>query len=157
MDSNACDTQCPLAPGARREGSISRRTFFIHATVAAAGVTLVACGGLGGSAPTAPQNVSLTITLSDYPSLANVGGVANINANGAPVAVVRTSNTAFVALSRICPHQGGTVNAVNGGFLCPNHGAEFDDTGRWIGGQPTGNLTTYATSYDATAGTLTIG
>jgi Rieske Fe-S protein len=105
----------------------------------------------------APRSVSLIVSLATYPALANIGGVAYVDANGSPLAIVRTSASTFVTLSRICPHQGGTVNAITTGFLCPNHHAQFDDQGRWVGGQPTGNLTTYPTTYDATSQSLTIG
>jgi cytochrome b6-f complex iron-sulfur subunit len=74
----------------------------------------------------------------------------------APVAIVRVSSTSFVALSRVCPHQGGIVNESSNRFVCPNHGATFDLNGNWIGGQPTSNLHQYATTYDAGSNTLTI-
>ena len=83
--------------------------------------------------------------------------MATLTIGSTPIAVVRTATSSFVALSRICPHQGGGVNPVSGGFLCPLHGAQFSDTGVWEGGQQTGNLTSYNTSYNASAGTLTIG
>jgi Rieske Fe-S protein len=99
----------------------------------------------------------MTIKLSDQPSLSNVGGVALVTIASSPFAIVRTGASTFVALSRICPHQGSTVNQTSSGFLCPNHGAQFSSTGTWVGGQPTSNLHSYATTYDATAGTITIG
>jgi cytochrome b6-f complex iron-sulfur subunit len=70
---------------------------------------------------------------------------------------VRTSASSFAAFSRICPHQGSTINVTSNGFSCPNHGAEFNSSGQWIGGQRTSNLTSYPVAYDSTAGTLTIG
>lgn len=63
----------------------------------------------------------------------------------------------FAALSRICPHQGATVNLAGSGFQCPRHGAQFTLAGTWTGGQHTSNLRSYATSYDATTGVLTVG
>ena len=62
----------------------------------------------------------------------------------------------FVALSRVCPHQGSIVNVNGSGFLCPGHGATFTATGTWTGGQRTTNLHAYATSYDAASGVVTI-
>ena len=62
----------------------------------------------------------------------------------------------FVALSRVCPHQGSIVNVNGSGFLCPGHGATFTATGTWTGGQRTSNLHAYATSYDAASGVVTI-
>lgn len=151
MDHRDCGT---CARGATAgAGEMSRRTFFIQGSLAAVSIVLVACSAGG---PTAPGRVSLTIALADYPALATVGGVAYVNASGNPLAIVRTGTSTFVTVSRICPHQGGTVNAISGGFLCPNHGAQFNDQGTWVGGQPTGNLTTYNTQYDAGAQTLSI-
>lgn len=137
---------------------IGRRTFLAQGAILAAAAALAACGG-GGDSVTGPPSGggSGTIKISDYPALANVGGVALVNISGYPVAVVRTDTSTYVALSRICPHQGSIVNPTSNGFLCPNHGAQFTKTGQWVGGQRTSSLYSYPTSYDATAGTLTIG
>jgi cytochrome b6-f complex iron-sulfur subunit len=123
----------------------------------AAVAALAACA-VSGSDLTAPTlSTPTVIKLSDQPSLANVGGVALVTIASSPFAIVRTGASTFVALSRICPHQGSTVNQISGGFLCPNHGAQFSSSGAWVGGQPTSSLRSYATVYDATAGTITIG
>jgi cytochrome b6-f complex iron-sulfur subunit len=79
-----------------------------------------------------------------------------ISIGGVALAIVRTGTSSFVALSRICPHQGGIVQQSGNGFQCPVHGATFSQTGQWVGGQRTNSLHAYATAYDATAGTLTI-
>lgn len=132
---------------------VSRRQFVIHGSLATIALVLAGCGGGG---PTAPTSVNMTITVSDYPALASVGGVAYVTSGNNPLAVVRTGSDTFDAVSRICPHAGGTVNSNGSGFTCPVHGARFTDAGSWIGGQPTTNLTSYTTLYDAGAGTLTI-
>ena len=77
--------------------------------------------------------------------------------SGQPCAIVRTGASSFITLSLVCPHWGTTLNVVSSGFHCPNHGATFNGTGGWIGGQPTSNMQAFATTYDATTGTLTIG
>lgn len=133
---------------------IDRRQFLARTTLLAAAAALAACGV--NDVPTAPGSIGATIRVSDYPALANVGGVALVTVNNEDLAVVRTSQTAFVVLSRVCPHQGGIVNQASFGFQCPVHGAQFDQTGNWIGGQRTGDLHAYANSYDASTGTLTI-
>lgn len=135
---------------------VTRRQFVIQGAVATVAIVLAGCG-LSNDGPMAPGSVNLTINIADYPALANVGGVAYVDASGNPLAVVRLSTTTFDALSRICPHQGGTINTSAGGFTCPVHGARFDDTGAWAGGQPTSNLTTYPTTFDSGTGVLTIG
>jgi nitrite reductase/ring-hydroxylating ferredoxin subunit len=146
----------PAGPG------IGRRTFLAQGAVLAAVAALAACGGggtdAGGGFPTAPPlTTSTTITLSDHPSLNAVGGIALLTIGGNPVALVRTGASTFVALSRVCPHQGTVVNTSGSGFLCPNHGAQFSASGTWQGGQPTSDMRSYPTVYNAAAGTVTIG
>ena len=77
--------------------------------------------------------------------------------NGSLLALVRDSTTSVLALLRVCPHQGGTINTSSGGFTCPRHGARFNLTGQWVGGQPTSNMRSYATTFDPGTGALAIG
>jgi cytochrome b6-f complex iron-sulfur subunit len=135
---------------------IGRRTFLAQSAVLAAAAALAACGS-GGSVTAPTLNGSTSIKVSDHPALANVGGVAMVNVSGSPFAIVRTDASTYLALSRICPHQGSVVNFTGNGFLCPNHGAQFTETGTWVGGQRTSNLRSYPTTFDSTTGTLTIG
>ena len=141
---------------AANEG-IGRRTFLVQSGILAAIAALSACGGLGGvdaTAPNVPTNSSINI--NNYPTLANVGGVAMVTLGSAPVAIVRSSSSSFLALSRVCPHQGGIVQLANNDFVCPVHGATYNLSGQWIGGQRASSLHQYATSFDPTTGTLTI-
>lgn len=155
-----CGANC--ACGAESSGLFSspmdRRKFVSLGAYAAAAAALAACAvSGGGTSITSPGSVGATIKLSDYAALASVGGVAVTSLNGTPIAIVRTSSTTFLTLSRVCPHQGSTINQITGGFRCPNHGATFNTTGTWTGGQKTSNMRSYTTTYDAAAGTLTIG
>ncbi len=155
-----CGT-CPLSPDAlvgvpfANAGALDRRTFLSRAMMSAAVLALAACGASDGA--TAPFSGSVSINIADYPSLATVGGVALVTLNGGPLALVRSSQTTIVALSRVCPHEGATVNTSTGGFTCPRHGARFGPTGQWLGGQQTSSMRSYATTFDATTGALTIG
>jgi len=139
-----------------RDG-IGRRTFLAQSALLAAGALLAACAASDVSAPGTTINSTTNIKVSDFPALASVGGIALVNFSGNPFAIVRTGDATFVTLSRICPHQGNTINPNGSGFLCPGHGARFNASGQWVGGQSTSNMRSYATSYDAAAGTLTIG
>lgn len=134
---------------------IDRREFVAGAAAVLAAMALAACGGDYLSAP--GTITSAQVKLADFPALATVGGVATTSVSGTPIAIVRTSSTSFAAFSRICPHQGSTINVVSNGFQCPRHGATFNLSGQWIGGQRTSNLTSYPVTYDDTTGTLTIG
>ncbi|HEX6558478.1 MAG TPA: Rieske (2Fe-2S) protein [Longimicrobiales bacterium] len=144
---------CPAAESCG--AALDRRGFLTRAALAAVTVALAACAA--GDATGPDLSGSSTIKVSDYPALANVNGVAMFTVQQQPLAVVRTSATTFLALSRVCPHQGGIIGASSTGFTCPVHGARFNLTGQWIGGQPTSNMRSFSTSYDATSDTLTIG
>ena len=121
-----------------------------------------ACGDrdIGGTYPTDPfPTQPLTITIADFPELAVVGGMARVDGGSAqPVAIVRTGQSTYEAISLVCPHQGATVDLMAPeAFRCPSHLAEFSVTGAWTGGKQTGDLTVLGVTYDASAGTLTIG
>ena len=152
---------CPVAPNARvtvpgagRDG-LDRRTFLSRAMMSAAVLALAACGAGDGS--TAPFTGSASVNINDYPALAAVGGVALVTLNGSLLALVRNTSTSVIALSRVCPHEGGTINTSSGGFTCPRHGARFSLTGQWLGGQQTTNMRSYATTLDSGTGAVTIG
>ena len=146
-----CSAAAVPGPGSE----IGRRTFLAQSALLAAAVALAACGASDATAPELTGQASIKVT--DYPALSSVGGIAMVTIQGSPLAIVRTGTSTYVALSRICPHAGSTVNQSGSGFLCPNHGAQFSANGTWVGGQRTSNLRSYATSYDAASGTLTIG
>jgi cytochrome b6-f complex iron-sulfur subunit len=154
-----CGHACgAVTPTPAAGGEIGRRTFLAQSAILAAAAALAACAGGGGGDATAPNLTGqATFNVGDYPALANVGGITMVSIQGSPMAIVRTGTSSFVALSRICPHQGSIVNQSGSGFLCPNHGAQFNSTGTWVGGQRTSSMRSYATSYNSATGTLTIG
>ena len=140
--------------------SCTRRQFVAESLLASvAALLLVNCGdgviGSGGDGITGPVNVS--IKLSDYPALATVGGIVRVSGVSTPIAVVRSSSATYLAFSMVCPHAGTTINISGGAFICPNHGARFNSSGTWTGGQPTDNLTRISTTLDATGTTLALG
>ena len=136
---------------------IDRRAFLGNGSLlAVAAVLATACGNgvLGGSGSNTVS--AFTIKTGDYAALGTVGGIARVTISSATVAVVRASAGTYRAFSMVCPHQGTTISIVSGGFICPNHGAQFSSTGAWLGGQPTSSLQEYTVVADAAAGTLTI-
>lgn len=152
-----CGRGCACGGASQDAFGMDRRSFVTRAAAAMAAVALAACG-MSTDSPTSPSTVSnATVTLSNYPALDAVGGVATTAVDGVPIAIVRTGDAAFAAFSRICPHQGGTINYLGTRFQCPVHGATFNLSGQWIGGQRTTNMHQYATTYDAATDTLTIG
>jgi Rieske Fe-S protein len=148
------------APTVSCTSCLARRAFVGRMSLATLAVLLADCGDfeIGGEAPTAPSlSGDLTLNLSDLPALATVGGIERVSGpSGVPLAVTRTADAAFLALSLVCPHAGSTLNLIDDGFLCPNHGARFASDGHWVGGQPTSNMFLFPVIYDADAATLTI-
>ncbi len=115
---------------------LDRREFLSQAMLASVGAILSACSG-GGSSPTAVTEgpSSITVTLSQFPTLASVGGIAAVGTVlFSPVAVVRTGTSSYLALSRVCTHQQCIINVVSGGFSCPCHGSTYDAQGSVTGG-----------------------
>ena len=135
----------------------NRREFLLTATASAVTAALVTgCTGGAGGGATMTGPVALTVQVSSYPALANVGGIARVDNGGTPVAAVRTGAASFVAFSLICPHFGCTVGINGNAFLCPCHGARFTSSGTWNGGQRTSNLRSLTATYDASTAELTI-
>jgi Rieske Fe-S protein len=152
----ACGRCAGAHPSNVDADGIGRRTFLAQSALLAAGALLAAA--CGSEISTAPTTISpTTLRVGDYPALATVGGIAMVTISNSPFAVVRTGTADFIALSRVCPHQGNIVNQSGNAFLCPGHGARFSADGTWIGGERTSSLRNYATAYDASAGTITIG
>lgn len=61
--------------------------------------------------------------------------------------IIANAKGAFVALSKVCTHQGTTINYRSGtnDFLCPNHGSQFKTDGSVQKDPATKALTVYKT------------
>ncbi len=150
---------------------LPRREFLSAATLAAVSVMLGACssdsgGSKGGvTSPTGPNQepppatggTTLNVTLSAFPALANVGGMAAVGSLGnKPVAVVRTGASSFTALSRICTHASCDVDIQASRFVCPCHGSEFNSDGQAIRGPAQAALQRFNVAVGTGGATLTI-
>jgi Rieske Fe-S protein len=141
---------------------INRRGFLAKSALAAAAlVAAEACGDgqIGPPVRTGGIGGAVTVKLSDFPALSNVGTVVDI---GHERAVIRTGATTFSAHSKICTHEGCDVDVRNNRFECPCHGSIFAADGSVIRGPsvasaPIGPLPTLAVTFDAAAGTITVG
>ncbi len=141
--------------------TVSRRDFVSMATLSAVALTLTACGSgeEGGTTGPVPPGVGeVTVKVTDFPSLAAMGGIAKVR-NSPPVAMTRTP-AGLIAFSMSCTHQGTTVVIEqNGSIFCPNHGAEYTSQGVWSGGYRTKSLVRLPVAVDAsgTNATITLG
>ena len=106
------------------------------------------------------QNGQVSFPISEFPPLANVGGVVLGRPDGfpSPLLVARlaagTTADAIAAVSAVCTHLGCTVLPGAGGLQCPCHGSTFDLTGRFLQGPAGTNLLPYAVLFDGTTVTV---
>ena len=86
------------------------------------------------------------LTSASYADLGTVGGYA-YKGN---IIIIRASETQYVALSKVCTHQGCAViyNESDNNLPCPCHGSLFSITGSVLQGPATSNLKKYTTTID---------
>ena len=92
------------------------------------------------------SEVVVDLTSSAYADLGTVGGYAYKD----NIIVIRTSDTQYVALSKICTHQGCTVlyNSATNQLPCPCHGSLYNISGNVLNGPATSSLKKYSTKID---------
>lgn len=139
---------------------LNRRDFLTKSALAAAALVVAEGCGDGQIGPTAATlGTGLTIKVADFPALATQGKLVDI---GHARAVVRTGDSTFLGLSRICTHQGceAAVDGQRNEIHCPCHDSVFSAAGDVIHGPTTGEsirpLDHVSVVFDATAGTLAI-
>lgn len=86
--------------------------------------------------------LTIDLTKSTYANLASVGGYVYEG----DILIFRTGESTYLALSKICTHQGCTVayNHTDGNILCPCHSSRFTTAGAVLNGPATTSLKTYS-------------
>lgn len=99
------------------------------------------------------NGVKVDLTHNDYAALKNVGGFAYTG----NIIVIRSGENAYIALSKICTHEGCTVtyNHANTQLPCPCHGSVFSTTGSVVNGPAQSNLKTYSVKKEGDILTIT--
>ncbi len=129
--------------------SITRKEFLKSLGLGGAALMAVitSCQNADSVAPSGSIDLaSKLLTVNSFEYLGNV-----------IVARIATGNASasFVALSKVCTHEGTTVVfQSNGKIHCPNHGAEFNTSGAVTLGPATKALTKYTVAITGT--TLTV-
>ncbi|HZL09669.1 MAG TPA: ubiquinol-cytochrome c reductase iron-sulfur subunit [Prolixibacteraceae bacterium] len=106
--------------------------------------------GIGGSL-SGPTVIDLSTNA--FISLNTVGGYAY----SGNIIIIRASTTNYIAMSKLCTHQGCTVTYNKSGnkLICPCHGAAFNTSGSVLQGPASRPLSLYTVTVDGN--TLTIG
>ena len=89
------------------------------------------------------NNTGITVDLSssEYSALNTVGGFAYKD----DIIIIRSTDTVYLALSKVCTHSSCTVtyNSTNKDIPCPCHGSKFATTGAVINGPAASPLKVY--------------
>jgi len=117
--------------------------------------TLTSCSNSNDD-PT-PGNPANPGNKVDFTFDLNAAANANLKTEGGfvtqgNVIVARVKGGSYVALSRICTHQGGEVayQLATDLFACPLHGSNFSTAGAVLNGPATRPLTVYKTALTGT-------
>jgi cytochrome b6-f complex iron-sulfur subunit len=104
----------------------------------------VASGNTTGSA----VDFTMDLTIAANATLNNNGGALLVG----NIIIAKTVSGAYVALSSICTHQGGTIgyDSAANRFHCPNHGANFATDGSVLNGPAQTPLKKYNTQLTGT-------
>lgn len=97
-----------------------------------------------------PQNVDFTLDLSQSKNAALNSVGESVYMDGVIIARINTNE--FAAVSQACTHQGTTVVYENSNtrFHCPNHGSNFDTSGKVNNGPASSSLKKYNTTLNGT-------
>jgi Rieske Fe-S protein len=147
----------------------NRREFVVGSAAAAVAVT-AGCGGGGPASPSTPV-AQPAPTPTPTPAAANIVRVPlpaigqTVETTGTllgrplPIAVTRLSETVVLAVSRVCTHEGCTVNlpTSSGGTLdCPCHGSRFQTNGTVVNGPAARPLGTFPAQIEGSQVVITL-
>lgn len=132
------------------------------------GTTMTACGsdgddpdpkpgggtGLTGTATGNNINFTVDLTNASYSSLKTAGEYKIVG----DVLVAFTTGNAYVALTKICTHEGNPVQyrKSSNDVYCPSHNSEFTTTGAVQQGPAALPLKSYKATLSADGNTLTV-
>lgn len=112
--------------------------------------------GLTGNTSTSSGTINFTVDLThaSYAKLKTAGSYAIIG----DLIVAFSTASAYVALSKVCTHEGTTVQYRSGqnDIYCANHGSEFTLTGAVDKGPAIAALKAYKAVLSADGNTLTV-
>ena len=104
--------------------------------------------------PIDANGITVDLTSSTYASLTTVGAYAYVN----NILVAHIKNGNYIALSKVCTHEGTTVQYVasSDSIYCPGHGAQFTTSGTVTQGPASRALTQYNVTLSSDGKSLLI-
>ena len=122
---------------------MDRREFLSLTGLSAGGIFMATCIASCKKTATAAPSVDFTLDLSQSANAALNAPGGYVYSNG--VIVAKTTSGSIVAVAASCTHQGTNVQYQSSGdrFHCPNHGANFSDSGAVLNGPATQSLKQY--------------
>lgn len=92
------------------------------------------------------NEIVVDLTQSANSNLKTVGGFVYVN----NLIIIRTSDSQYTALSKICTHQGCTVtyNSSNNNVPCPCHGSLYNINGTVVNGPAPESLKQYSVKVE---------
>jgi cytochrome b6-f complex iron-sulfur subunit len=89
-----------------------------------------------------PGEIRIELNDASNSALQTVGGFIYTG----NIIVIRTGTNTYMALSKICTHEGFTVtyNHTSNNIICNNHGSVFTTSGAVVNGPAATNLRTYS-------------
>jgi cytochrome b6-f complex iron-sulfur subunit len=99
------------------------------------------------------NGIKVDLNNASFSDLKTVGGFAYTG----DIIVIRSGENAYIALSKVCTHQGCTVtySHANNQLPCPCHGSVFTTTGSVAAGPANTNLKTYSVKKEGDTLTIT--
>lgn len=103
--------------------------------------------------PPPSGGITVDLTDSNFTALNTVGGFAYTG----DIIIIRSSDSVYVALSKICTHQGCTVsyNSGNNNLPCPCHGSLYTINGTVVNGPAPDPLKRYDVKKNGNILTIT--
>ena len=105
--------------------------------------------------------LAFDLSQAQFAPLATVGGMLGLDSGSTQLLLIRVSDTAISAFSRLCPHaqadlapdQMGSYDVASSTITCHLHNSQFDATGACTSGPALGkSLKTYAVTFDKSTG-----
>jgi cytochrome b6-f complex iron-sulfur subunit len=85
------------------------------------------------------NDIIVDLSKTEFAALKTVGGSAYTG----NIIVIRSGETQYIALSKLCTHEGCTVNYSGSQLVCPCHNSKFDTSGSVLTGPATTSLKKY--------------